>query len=83
MRPHFADLAFVHDDDLVGALHRREPVGDDQRGASLDHAVEGVAHAELGFGIDARSGFVENQDFRFVGEGARERNELFLPGRKG
>ena len=69
---HFADLAFVHDDDLVGTLHGRKAVGDDQRCASLDHAVERVAHAEFGFGIDAGSGFVENQDFRFMSQGARE-----------
>ena len=28
---HFAHLAFVHHDDLVGALHGREAVGDDHR----------------------------------------------------
>ncbi len=82
MGAHFADLAFVHDDDFVGALHRREPVGDDQGCSSLDHAVERVAHAEFGFGIDAGSGFVENQDLRFVGQGAGERDELLLPGGK-
>ena len=82
MRAHFAELAFVHDDDLVGALHGREPVGDDQRGASLDHAAERIAHAEFGFGIHARSSFIENQNLRFVGQGARERDELFLAGGK-
>src|SRR5882724_2679107 len=66
VRSHFADLAFVHDDDLVGALDGRKAVGDDQRGAAFDHAAEGVADAEFGFGVDAGGGFVEDQDLRIV-----------------
>ena len=72
MRSHFADLSFVHDDDLVGALDGRETVGDDQRGAAFDHAAEGVADTEFGFGVHAGGGFVENQDFWIVRQGARE-----------
>ena len=82
MSAHFADLAFVHDDDLVGTLDGREAVGNDQRGASFDHAAERVAHFEFGFGIDARSGFVEDQNLRLVRQGAGERDELLLSGRK-
>ena len=71
---------FVHHDDLVGALHGREAVGDDQRGASFDHAAERVAHAEFGFRVHAGGGFVEDQDLRLVGQGAGERDELLLAG---
>src|SRR5579884_4319926 len=39
VRAHFAKLRLVHDDDLIGALHCREAVGDDDRRAALDHLV--------------------------------------------
>ena len=39
VRAHLADLAFVHDDDLVGALNRGEAVRDDERGAAFDQLV--------------------------------------------
>src|SRR5579864_4760771 len=61
VRAHLAYAALVHDDNLVGALHRREAMRDDQGGAALDHAAERFAHAEFGFGVDARSRFVKNQ----------------------
>src|SRR5580700_6466740 len=44
--------------------------------------AERIAYAEFGFRVHARCGFVENQNFRFVGQSARERNELFLARRK-
>jgi hypothetical protein len=72
----------MHDDDLVGALYGREAVGDDQGSASLDHAAERVAHFELGFGVDARGGFIEDQNLGLMREGTSERNELFLARRK-
>ena len=68
MRAHFADLAFVHHDDLVGALHGRETMRDDQRGTAFHHAGKRVAHFEFGFGIDARGGFIENQNLRFMSQ---------------
>src|SRR5271157_3479610 len=66
VRSHFAHLAFVHHDDLVGALDGGEPVRDDQRRPPFHHAVERVAHPELGLGIDARSRLIENQNLRIV-----------------
>ncbi len=36
---HFANLAFVHHDDLIGALDSGEPVSDDYRSAAFDHAA--------------------------------------------
>src|SRR5258708_1190007 len=80
VRSHFADLAFVHDDDFVGALHRRKPVRDDQRRAPFDHTAQRVAYAEFGFGIYARCGFVQNQNLRIVRQGAGEGDELLLAG---
>src|SRR5208337_3003273 len=61
MRSHLADLAFVHHDNLVGALDGRQPVRDDQRRPPFHHPVERVADPELSFRIHARRGFVENK----------------------
>src|SRR5262249_19986665 len=72
MRSHFAYLALVHDDDLVGALNRGEAMRDDQRGTAFDHAVEGVTDAEFSLGIYAGGGFVENQNFRIVRQSTGE-----------
>jgi hypothetical protein len=67
---------------ILSALHRRQPVRDDERGSAFEHAAESVTHAEFGFGVDARGRFVENQNLWIVRQGARERNELLLAGGK-
>src|SRR5271169_412658 len=51
VRSHFADLPFVHHDDLVGTLDGRQPVRDDQRRSPFHHVVERVAHTELGLRV--------------------------------
>ena len=80
VRAGFAQLAFVHHQNAVGALDRRQPVRDDDRRAPFHHAGQRVAHAKLGLGIDARSGFVQNQEARIVRQRAGEADELLLPG---
>ncbi len=66
VRADLAHLALMHHDDLVGALHGTEAVGDDDRGAAFHHAAERIADAELGLGIDAGGGFVEDEDLGIV-----------------
>ena len=46
------------------------------------HARQGVAYAELGLGVNARSGFVQNQEARIVRQRPRETDQLLLPGGK-
>ena len=82
VRADLADLALVHHDDLVGALNGAEAVGDHDRGAAFDHAGQRVAHAEFGFGVDARGGFVEDEDLGIVRQRSGERDELLLAGRQ-
>ena len=53
-----------------------------QRRAAFDHAVQRIAHAELGFGIHTGSGFVEDQDLRIVRQRPGKRDQLLLPGGK-
>ena len=77
-----AELAFVHDEDGVGALDGAEAVGDQDAGAAGDHAGEGEAHAVFGVGVDGAGGFVEDEDAGVVREGAGEGDELLLTGRQ-
>ena len=80
MRAHFAELAFVHDEDGVCALHGGEAVGDEDAGAAFDHAFERAADAQLGVGVDAGGGLIEDEDARVVSKGAGEVDELLLAG---
>ena len=57
-----AKLALVHDEDGVGGLDGGEAVGDEDGGASGDHAGEGKADAEFGVGVDGGGGLVEDED---------------------
>ena len=75
-----AKLAFVHDEDGVGALDGGEPVRDEDGGAAGDHAREREANAEFGVGVDGGGGFVEDEDAGVVGQRAGEADELFLAG---
>ena len=76
----FAKLAFMHDEDGVGALNGGEAVRDEDGGAARDHAREREADAEFGVGIDGAGGLVEDEDAGAMGEGAGEADELLLTG---
>ena len=82
MRAHFAQLAFVHDEDPVCPLDGGEAVRNDDRSTAFDHALQRRANANFGFGIDARGRFVEDQDPRIVRQRAGEIDELLLAGGK-
>ena len=47
MRAGLGDMAVFHHDDLVGSPHRREAMGDDERGAAPREHVEGAPHRLL------------------------------------
>ena len=55
---------------------------DEDAGAAFDHALESAADAQLGVGVDAGGGFVEDEDARIVGQRARKVDELLLAGGK-
>src|SRR5271157_1277884 len=82
MRPHLANSSFVHDHDFAGVLNGGEAVRDDQGGAVLNQAAQAFTQQMLRLRIDARGGFVEDQDARVVSERAREGEQLFLSHRK-
>ena len=72
MSAHLTKLAFVHDQNDIRTLHGRKPVGDDYRGASVDHTLERRADQEFRIGVDARGSFVEDEYLRIVGKRAGE-----------
>ena len=59
-------------------LNRAEAVSDDQRGPAGKQTIQGFANEQLGLGVHARSGFVENQEARIVGQRAGKIDELPL-----
>ena len=82
VRPRLADLSFVQHQNLVHVLDRRKPMGDgDRRPAGHQHA-QSITDHDLGLGIDARGRLVQDEHARIEGEGAREREQLFLPHRE-
>src|SRR2546426_1346466 len=74
----FAQAPFVKDEDAIGVLNGAEAVRNDERSASGEQAVQRLADLQLGFGIHAGGGFVENQEAWIVRQGARKINELAL-----
>src|SRR6185437_2094052 len=77
-----AQHALVHDEDQVGALDGREAMGDTDAGAAGEHAGEGFANFELGVGVHAGGGFVEDQDRGIRRKSAGEVDQLLLAGRE-
>src|SRR5579859_3696208 len=58
MRTGAHQAARIDDRDAVDALHRREAVRDDQRGARSHQALERDLHHALGLGIERGGGFI-------------------------
>ena len=78
-----AQRAAVQDEDVVHVLDGRQPVRDGDRRAARHQDVQRVADEELGFGVDARRRFVEDQHARIEGQRAGERQQLLLADRQG
>ena len=78
MRAALDDATIVEHDDLIRIHHGRKPVRDHKRGVSARDAVELGLDAFFRFGIERRSGFVENQDSRILENGARDRDPLLF-----
>ena len=54
------DAPVVEDQDHVGLADRRQPVGDDQRGAPLQGGGQGLLHGRLGLRVEVGGGFVQH-----------------------
>jgi len=75
-----AQLAFVHDEDGVGALDGGETVRDEDGGAAGNHALQCRSHAKLGLGVDGGGGFVEYENPRAMSQSPCKTDELLLAG---
>src|SRR5438045_9055351 len=70
------DFTAVEHQNSVEAAHRREPVRDYDRGASLHQPFHRLLNERFRFRIQARGGLVEDQDRRVRQKGARQRDAL-------
>ena len=78
MRASLDDAAVVEDDDVVGVLHRRHAVRDDQHRPPLPDLAQRAQDPLLGLRIDGAQGVVEEEDQRVAHESARDRGALLL-----
>ena len=72
------EAALVEDVDGIGAEDGGEAVCDDETGAVASQSFEGLLDEVLGFGIDGRSGLIEEQNGRILQKGACDGDALTL-----
>ena len=60
MVPNLRHISMVQDNNLVGVPNCGEAVGDDDRGAPLEHSLQGPLYQQLGIGVDVGGGLVQN-----------------------
>ena len=77
------DAAVVHDQDARGALHGRQSVGDDDRGAVGHHPLQRLLHGNFALGIERAGRLVEQQDGGIAQDGPSQRDALALAARQG
>ena len=82
MRAGFDDVSAVDHEDAIGLLDRRQSMCDDERRAVVHQLIERPLDDALGFGVQRRRRFVENQDRRILEQRARDRDALPLPARQ-
>lgn len=82
MIPLFHDSALAHDDDVIRLADGGKLMGDHNRGAAFGCPVESLLDHRLGVGVERTRGFVEEEDFRFRDDAARNSDALALPSGK-
>src|SRR5712692_6378586 len=78
MRAALDDAARLDDQNLIGAPDGGETMRDDESSAAAHEVAQPLLNERLGFGIEAGSGFVENEDARIGENGAGDGDALFL-----
>src|SRR5690606_25996332 len=79
MTPFFDQDAPIEYHYTVGPEHRGEPMRDNQRRSSIEQVFHRGLDILLAFGVEARSGFVENDERRILQEDSCDRQTLALP----
>ena len=72
------DAAAVDDEDLVGAAHGGQPVGDHQRGAAGQGGVEGPLDGRLGLAVEVGGGLVQDDEAGALEQQPGDREALLL-----
>lgn len=78
----FENTALVETEDLVGLGDGRETVSDDEGGAALCELLERGLDMLFGARVERGSGFVEENDFRVLEDGACNCDALFFTTRE-
>lgn len=73
------DMPVVEYHDVVGTLHRREPVRDDDDGLSLEQPLQPLHDRPLVVGIERIGRLVEKEVFGILVGGAGDQQPLLLP----
>ena len=76
------DLAIFQHENLVGAHNRREPVGNNERRATLTERLQSVLNHGFTFAIQTRCRFVENENAGIRQNGPGDRHALALASRE-
>ena len=82
MRAFGDDAAVVEDEDAVGLLHGREPVGHDEHRAAVGQPVHRLLHQPFAFGVERGGRLVQQQDRRVAQDRAGDGDALLLPARE-
>ena len=82
MRSRLGDHSLIDNHDHVSMDDRCQAVGNGQNSAVLHEILNRPLHYRLGFVVQGRGGFVENDDWRFLDESPRDGHPLFLPAGK-
>src|SRR5690242_18782225 len=79
MRALLAQASLMEYENSVGMLDGAEAMGNDDGRASRQQPVQSFADHQLGAGVHAGSGFVENQETRIMRQRPSETHQLPLP----
>ena len=82
MRAVFDDFPVGEHDDAVEARHRRQAMGDHDRGAAPHEVFQGLLDELLAFAVERARSLVEHEDGRVGQDGAGNRDALALTARK-
>ena len=78
MVPFFNQLAFVHDDDLIDVLNRRQAVRDNERRADGHDFFQTLLNDLFGFGVNVCRCFIQDDRIGLMCQGARKAEQLSL-----
>ncbi len=75
---HFANLTVMKNYDPVGIANGRKPVRNQKTSSVAHDLFQRILYQRFGLRIDARGGFVHDQDLGLVDQDPRQRKELAL-----